>query len=530
MPHAPDATNRRTLAAGMVLALAACGGRSSLLETLPSEGLGASSAGGRAMGGKGGSESTGGISSAGDTSSAGGKSGSAGTLNSAGAGGGQAGTGGGQGGRPGMCSLAMEDCATPKEPACQDRRAPCVGSIASYELFESNGYSLVNDVAASPDGRVAVTGYHFGETYFGSHYYTTDASPDGRRQRAYVASFDTDPKVDWVYQDAVPDQSQGVSLAFAKNGDILLQARHIPSSTTGAGLLRLNPLGQELWRRDWGTSNVVPVAVAVGNDGRIWSSGNVYGPLGYPGSSLDAPTSQQGYLLQTDDDGTLLQELTVTPPTYQTTNVIDLQLDDAGSVIVIGTGTTIDLRSSGFLRKFSASGEPLAQKDFNEALMLSSVVVDRSLRVTIVGSFKSTFVNEGSRFQAAPEDLFIAQYSSDGELLWQKTYSGQLQATAATVDAIGNLIVAGFGSRLVFGAQTLVPEHDTKTAAFVLKLRPNGSEVWAQKIDGGATLRGAATDTSGHIWVVGKLEGRAWLGQDLLSNPDSYGLLVRLNP
>ena len=105
-----------------------------------------------------------------------------------------------------------------------------------------------------------------------------------------------------------------------------------------------------------------------------------------------------------------------------------------------------------------------------------------------------------------------------------------MQATAATVDAFDNLIVVGFGSRLVFGARTLVPEHDTKTAAFVLKLRPNGSEVWVQKLDGRAILRGAATDSSGRIWLVGKLDDRVGLGEDVLSRPDSYGLLVRLQP
>jgi hypothetical protein len=172
----------------------------------------------------------------------------------------------------------------------------------------------------------------------------------------------------------------------------------------------------------------------------------------------------------------------------------------------------------------------VVQKDFNEALTLRSVLVGDTLRVSVVGSFKGVFVNEGLRFGADSEDLFIAQYSRDGELLWQKTYAGQLEATAATVDSLGNLIVAGFGSRLVFGARTLVPEHDTKTAAFVLKLRPDGSEIWAQMLDGGATLRAAATDASGRIWLVGKLEGRAWLGSDALSSAGSYGLLVRLNP
>jgi hypothetical protein len=206
------------------------------------------------MGGKGGTESPGGI------PSVGGKSGSAGTPSIAGAGGGQA-------GEPGMCSLAIADCATPNEPACKDSRSPCVGSIASYGLFQSSGYSFVNDVAASLDGRVAVTGYHFGETYFGSLYYTTDSSPGGHRQRAYMASFGAEPTVKWVYQDPVPEQSHGVSLAFAANGDVLVQTRHVDPSTTGAGLLRLNTGGREVWRKDWGTSNVVPVAVAVDNDG-----------------------------------------------------------------------------------------------------------------------------------------------------------------------------------------------------------------------------------------------------------------------
>jgi hypothetical protein len=98
------------------------------------------------------------------------------------------------------------------------------------------------------------------------------------------------------------------------------------------------------------------------------------------------------------------------------------------------------------------------------------------------------------------------------------------------VDSFGNLIVTGVGSKLVFGGRTLVPEHDTKTAAFVLKLRPDGSEIWAQKLDGDATLRGAATDASGRIWLVGNLEGHTWLDEASLSSAASSGLIVRLDP
>jgi len=43
-------------------------------------------------------------------------------------------------------------------------------------------------------------------------------------------------------------------------------------------------------------------------------------------------------------------------------------------------------------------------------------------------------------------------------------------------------------------------------------------------------LRGAATDKLGRIWLGGSFDEQVWVGQDALSSPFEFGLLVRLNP
>ncbi|RYZ03432.1 MAG: hypothetical protein EOO73_27950 [Myxococcales bacterium] len=502
----------------MAAALAACGARSGLLDPLQSEISGES--------GSGGSGGSGGAAAGGSAASTGGKVGGGAASASGKVGGGGAGVAGS--GQAGACSLPLEDCLAVEQPECPGLRPRCEGRIEFHEVFETNGYSYVNDVATGPSGRAAITGYHFGETFFGSRHFTTDSFPGGRREVAFVVSFDTAHALEWVYQD--PEQSHGVALAFAANGDALVHARHLAPSPTGAGIFPVNTLGQQLWRKDWGTSNLVPVGIAVDNDGHVWSTGNVYGRLGYPGSDLDAPTAQQGYLLQTDSAGTLLQELFITPPSYGVSNVLDLQLDAEDAVITIGEGDTTDGRFSSFIRKFSASGAPLLLKELEAPLQLSRVVVDRRRRITLVGSFQGTFEHEGSRFESDVPTLLVAQYSSEGELLWRKTYAGPLEPTAAAVDRFDNLIIAVAGSALALRDRLLVPEHGSSEAAFVLKLRADGSEVWARKLDGAVTLRGAATDASGRIWLGGNFDGEAWLDEDVLSSPNTTGLLVQLSP
>lgn len=515
----------RGLAAGTTALLcAACGGRSDLLEPFQSEissraGAGAGGGGANTFGGRGGTVNQGGTFATG---------GSAGTPSISG----MPGTAGnGQAGETSTCLLSVLDCATKNEPECEGSRQPCTGRIDGFERLDTTQYSYIADIASGRDDRVAVTGYHVGMTAFGPLVITSEPTPtQPHGQRAYVASFDRDEAIEWVTPDDGAVESHGVSLALAPNGDTLLETQHIYSNTTGASLIRLSALGEELWRIDWGTAGTLTQrGLAVDNDDRSWLGGNVQGPLEYPPITLGAAGRADGYLIQVDDQGEPLRAMLLTPEPLTRSEVSNLVVDDEDSVLVVGAAWNDHGDYINMLRKFSAGGELLVERNFGRTLVLGHVVVDRLMRFTLVGSFSGTFENEGERFQTVSSALWVAQYSRDGDFLWQKTYGGRASVTAATVDPSGNIIVVGRGPQLTVGKEVLMPDQDGDFA-FALKLRPDGTDVWVRKIDGSARFPGATTDSTGTVWLAGTFSDRVWLGDNEQSSSSDTGLLVRLSP
>jgi hypothetical protein len=460
--------------------LAGCGGRSDLLDPFQSEISNASGAGASTFGGQGGAVGQGGTFEMGGTFAIGGKVGGAGTPGTSGT------SGAGQAGEPSMCQLSPLDCAMASEPECLAGRRPCAGSIASYERWDTTQYSYMTDVAVGRDDRVAVTGYHVGTTSFGRFVFTSEPTPtQAHGQRAYVASFDRNETLEWVALDHGPVESSGVSLALAANGDTLLQTQHLYSSTTGASLMRMSALGEAVSRVDWGkASALLQTALALDNDGRIWLGGTFTGALGYPGTTLTTAGEGDGYLLQLDDNGEPLNAVLVTPKRFTRSTLKNLIVDDEDSVLAVGSAWNDHGEYVSVLRKFSANAELLLEKELGRNLNLTHVIVDRQMRFTLIGSFHGAFENEGERFEAATNDLWLAQYSRDGELLWQKAYVGPAYVSAATIDPFGNIIVAGSGSGLIVGSRVLASDHEAGDLSFVLKLRANGTDVWAQKLDG----------------------------------------------
>lgn len=510
---------------------AGCGSRSGLLAPFQSDAPSGGGDGGSALGGQGGqaeSAGRGGSFSTAGTFADAGTNGVAGTYMAGGA--------LGSGGEPGTCLLASADCATPHEPKCLNERPECTGEIATVQRFDSTLGAYVYGVATARDGRVAITGVHLGTTIFGDQVLTSPPSanqPYG--QEAFVASFDSQRTLQWIYRHPGPGEAQGRSLAFAPNGDSLMQASSIYDSATASVLVRLSPQGKQAWRQDWGTiSHQTPTGLAVDNDDRIWLSGSFDGLLGFPGSSLSA-VEQSGYLLRVDDVGALLGELTLRPPSWRRDHATAVAVDDEDNVLVSGAGDATASTGASYVHKFSADGDALFQKTFGAGLRITTVVVDRLMRVTVLGQYEGTFENEGARFESAASSLWLAQYSREGALLWQKSYDGDAVVDAAAVDPFGNIIVVGLASRLAVGPRTLRPGRGAELGFhafnYALKLRPDGTDVWAQTMDGQLRWAGVASDNRGTIWLAGTFIGRVWLGDVNLGDaPVIAGLLVSVKP
>ncbi len=133
------------------------------------------------------------------------------------------------------------------------------------------------------------------------------------------------------------------------------------------------------------------------------------------------------------------------------------------------------------------------------------------------------------------QDLLIAKYGPNGNLLWAKAAGspGTEEAMAVAVDASDNIIIAGYFSShfLTFGSTTLInPDPSDNTFdMFVTKYDPNGNAIWAKSV-GGTTWEQAlsvATDASGHVIVSGEFESPTIaLGPFSLTNAGGRDMFV----
>lgn len=518
----------RGIATALMALSAACGARSGLLEPLQGEisGAGSGGAAGTSFSGKGGVVGQSG------TFSTGGKLGGAGMPSISGTPGV---AGQGQAGEPGVCLLSPSDCATPSEPECSAEREPCLGSLAFFQSVESTNAVYLNDVAPDREGGAAIAGHHVGTTRWRDHVLVSPPTPSQPfGQEAFVAGVSAVGDVHFLYTDLGPE-AHGISVKQAADGDVVLQTKHV-NATTAATLVRLDQTGKRRWRQELGVSErLVPKSLAVDNDDRIWASGTFFGAFDYPGSTLTTNTTWTGFLLQVDRESALLNAFATTPSDWAYGDTLAIAVDDEDSVLVCGQGDPSPAMSRSYVRKFSRVGELLFEKLYDGALHMKTVVVDRLMRVTVLGDFLRPFSNEGQLFTSdGGVNLWLAQYSREGELLWQKSFGGDAVVDAAAVDPFGNLLVAGYAARLHIGVREVKSQHAAELGkpdfSYVLKLRADGTDVWARTADGQVRWAAIAANGAGQVWLAGSYANRIWLEDTELTSPNTSGLVVRLEP
>ncbi len=114
------------------------------------------------------------------------------------------------------------------------------------------------------------------------------------------------------------------------------------------------------------------------------------------------------------------------------------------------------------------------------------IAVDRDGNVAIAGYF-SDGADLGDRNPVAARkvDAYVAKYSAKGEHLWTVHFGGKEEdlANAVAFDPQGNAIVVGhFGASIEIGGVTLTSIGSDD--AFMAKLDPDGTVLWARKLGG----------------------------------------------
>jgi hypothetical protein len=235
---------------------------------------------------------------------------------------------------------------------------------------------------------------------------------------------------------------------------------------------------------------------------RIWNGITVRG-LGRTGVALGAGDSvyvtgvstnngNDAVLLKFDANGTLLWERTWGGPDSDESLAVAAGPD--GSAYIAGTATSFGPSSSGlFVVKFDSLGNLVWQR-ISDGAAANAVAVGPDGNVYAAGTTPRPD-------QIGNFDVIALKITSDGNLVWQRTYSA-----GDVVDPRGGMTAASDGSVYMAGAIQTVKANRADIAALIVKLSTTGDLLFDKQFDGrvGETATGVAVaPDDGTVYVAG---------------------------
>ncbi len=150
----------------------------------------------------------------------------------------------------------------------------------------------------------------------------------------------------------------------------------------------------------------------------------------------------------------------------------------------------------------------------NNSYRLGSSAVDLMGNVCIAGYFTGTTLVFGSDTlrNNGSEDMFVAKFNANGDVMWAKSAGGLNNDGAAgvAVDRFGNVFVTGsFTSRSITFDTITLQNNDTSAIEadmFVIKFDTSGNVVWVKTAGGAKDEYGTSltTDMQGNIYWGGR--------------------------
>lgn len=178
--------------------------------------------------------------------------------------------------------------------------------------------------------------------------------------------------------------------------------------------------------------------------------------------------------------------------------------DKNGAVIVVGACRSYGKgRDDVLAMKIDRNGKTLWKKSFGRKRKDIAYAVTR----TADGNFIA--VGETRSFSKLGDpDVYVIKFDSNGNLIWERNFGGEMRDFAKSVVATGDGGVLIGGASESFG--------DTYLDAYILKVDKNGKEEWA-KIVGGERddiANGIALTSDGGFVIAGVTESYGYQSKD----------------
>ncbi len=166
-----------------------------------------------------------------------------------------------------------------------------------------------------------------------------------------------------------------------------------------------------------------------------------------------------------------------------------------------------------FLVKYDVSGQLLWLKSFGSSGedIGYGVTVDKEDNIIITGHFHNDFEVDGVILSSSGnDDIFLIKFSSHGDLIWAESLGGAYHDSAFGVksDSNGDLIVTGHFEGTVFFGNTAFTSSGIADI-FIAKFSSNGEIKWAKRGWGsnGDFSKAIAIDNSNNIFITGDFYG-----------------------
>ena len=359
------------------------------------------------------------------------------------------------------------------------------------------GYAITLDTAKN----IYITGIFFGSLDFDPGPGVTTLSSAGNED-IFIAKFDNNGNFIWAKKIGGPTNDYSNAIVLDKSGNIYINGyfdgtsdfdpgnavfNMTASGSTDIYVCKLNNNGNFLWaKKIGGTASEAAYSIALDVQNNIYITGFFWGTVdfdpGPPVYNLVSNGFGDGYILKINANGDFIKAGKL-GGTNQV-RCISLKLDNSGSMFVTG----------------------YFDGDAN---------FDPGPGITLLSS------------PIGDEDVFVAKYNLNFDLIWAKQIVGPSfqKAFSVDVDTADNVYVTGhFNGSADFdpgaGTHNLISAGDPDI--FVLKLTPAGNFVWVAEAGGlffgsGYTLK---VDKANNIYVAGTFEGTI----DFATGPDEFKL------
>lgn len=357
----------------------------------------------------------------------------------------------------------------------------------SFEASEFQcGYSRRLAIATDRSGNVFVAGDFKGTVNLGGEALASQGQGD-----ILVAKFDLGGTLLWskrfgdledqIFSGLAVDRDGNVVLTGVFNGQLDFGAGPLTSDYLNVFIAKLDPKGEPVWAKRFGTSQTAQWATAltVDNDGDVIFAGNQEGTVDYGGLSLKTK----------------------------------------GTFIV-----TV---------KFDPSGEPIWGKTFSGSTdqQVDSIATDAFGNVVVAGTTKWSTIEGVPLGGKGQMDIFAVKWSPDGTLLWAKSFGDKedQRLSDMALDAQGDLVLSGyFRGKLDFPGASLAADKDAADDSFfVAKLDGNGTARYSRAFATGGSL---AVDSEGEAFIAASLEGKTSFGTLPVTSEGAHDVvLVKLD-